>query len=256
MTPSITLLHGRYQVALHDVVCDASFTDAPYSKRTHEGNVAERNDGADMAALSYAHWTDVEATELVDFVLPRTRGWAGFMCDDELTLPYKLAMERHGRVVFAPIPLLAPTPRMAGDGPASCAVYLMVCRPSSREYSTWGSLPGWYEYRRVPGLLVDDSVEPPRKLVGRKPVDMMQRILGDYTRPGDTVMDCCVGGASTLIAAALLGRSGIGSEADELTHAAATREVRRHQGAIAAVAAQEVMPWAKPVKARQEGLAL
>lgn len=103
---------------------------------------------------------------------------------------------------------------MSGDGPASWAVYLMVARPRSREFLEygWGSPDGFYPSR------VENQI---RITAGAKPLELMRRIVRDYTKPGDLVCDPCAGGATTLLAARVEGRDSIGAEQDPVTHAKA-----------------------------------
>jgi site-specific DNA-methyltransferase (adenine-specific) len=49
----------------------------------------------------------------------------------------------------------------------------------------------------------------------QKPVDLMAYFVRTYTDPGWTVLDCCAGSGSTLIAAAREGREAVGIEKDE-----------------------------------------
>ena len=70
----------------------------------------------------------------------------------------------------------------------------------------WGTLPGAY-------------VGKPERMavIGGKPLWAMRAIVSDYSRPGDLVVDPYAGGATTLIAAAELGRRAIGAEVDPET---------------------------------------
>ena len=59
-------------------------------------------------------------------------------------------------------------------------------------------------------------------MTGAKPLDMMRAIVRDYSRPGWTVVDPFAGSGTTLLAAAMEGRTAIGSEVDPNTHAIAS----------------------------------
>jgi len=62
------------------------------------------------------------------------------------------------------------------------------------------------------------TVPPARKGGHRhpcaKPIDMMRHIVATSSRPGDTVLDCFLGGAATMRAAMDLGRDFIGCDSD------------------------------------------
>jgi hypothetical protein len=57
-----------------------------------------------------------------------------------------------------------------------------------------------------------------RITTGAKPLWLMQAIIRDYSKPGQLVVDPCAGGATTLIAAEIEGRSSVGSEIDVKTY--------------------------------------
>ena len=88
----------------------------------------------------------------------------------------------------------------------------MVARPRSRQFSTWGCLPGAYI----------SHCEKHGAVAGAKPLDLMRSIVRDYSRPGDLVCDPCAGGGTTLLASLWEGRRAIGAELDADTHAKAT----------------------------------
>jgi site-specific DNA-methyltransferase (adenine-specific) len=92
-----------------------------------------------------------------------------------------------------------------------------VSRPHS--IAKWGTLPGAY--------VLPAEVGPARaKLIpGSKPLRLMRAIVRDYTRPGDLIVDPFVGSGTTLLAAAIEGRSAIGAECDLKTFALAVRRL-------------------------------
>jgi hypothetical protein len=202
-----------------DVECGALICDPPYSARTHAGSdaVADRTrDGSDRQTLAYAWWTADDVAEFVAAWAPRTRSWMCAMTDSTLIPAWTHAYTMADRYAFAPVPILQHRPRISGDGPASCAVYLMVSRPRQKRFAQWGSLPGWYLSRPEHAVGVQ----------GAKPSDLMRAIIRDYSRPGDMICDPCAGGATTLIAAQIEGRDSIGSEMDPKTHARAMRRIQ------------------------------
>jgi site-specific DNA-methyltransferase (adenine-specific) len=215
----IDLRCGDWRDVLADVEeCDALIVDPPYGARTHAGHDAGVNghigagkDSATRRQLNYAAWTPADVREFVEHWSPRTRGWFCAMTSHDLIPVYYNALEAAGRYVFAPVPCVirAMTVRLGGDGPSSWAVYMVVARPKTREFATWGTLPGAYVVNRDPGH------------IGGKPRALMELIVRDYSRPGDLVVDPCAGMGTTLRAAELLGRRAIGAEVDPATHAKA-----------------------------------
>lgn len=229
----IDLRLGRWEEALADVVeVDAVITDCPYSERTHAGadNGAEASKKwgraigrPDCAAarqkINYGAWTPADVAAFVDSWSPRCRGWFCSITDDILAPHWAEAMERHGRYVFAPLPIVetGSRVRLTGDGPSSWTCWLVVGRPKTPEFVRWGTLPGAYIGRG----------RGDREHIGGKDSGIMRQIVRDYTRPGDIVCDPCAGAGTTLLAAAIEGRSAIGAELDPATFVKAQKRLAR-----------------------------
>lgn len=213
----IDLRLGRYQDVLADVEVDAVITDPPYSEKVHTTDDAGGSDGAERRSISYHYWSEVEIIEFVDFWKDRCKGWICAMTSHDLAKVYEEALQNHGRYVFAPIPCVIPgmTCRLAGDGPSSWTVWLIVARPKHPPYSKWGTLRGAYQ-----------STQERDKHIGGKPAVIMNAIIRDYSKPGDLICDPCAGGATTLIAAASQGRRAVGSEMDAETYKKAMERIK------------------------------
>lgn len=227
---------------------DALIVDAPYSERTHSGHDAGaasvncpvkangvRDTGRERRLIDYASWTDDDVCTFVDAWSPLVRGWIVSITDTDLAPWWRSAFEENGRLGFAPLPLVetGATVRLTGDGPSSWTTWICVARPRSKEMVSWGTLPGAY--------VVPSERKP---VVGGKPLEAMERIVADYTRPGDLVCDPCMGAGTTLLAAKLLGRQYIGGDLDA-KHVELARERLRDlpaqpkKGTLA-------LPWEKP----------
>lgn len=214
---------GRWQDVLDGVECDALICDPPYGSRTHAASLepGARSDGAMTAGLTpgYSHWTSMDVDGFVDSWSPRTRGWIAAMTSHDLIPAWEAAFARVGRYCFAPIPCVmrGMSVRMAGDGPSSWSVTLMVARPRTKAFLAWGTLPGAYT-----GPRGSESGG------GRgKPDWLMSAIVRDYSRPGDLVCDPFAGWGSTLIASVTNKRRAIGSEVDADAFNEATRRLAR-----------------------------
>ena len=212
---AIELRLGRWQDVLSNVECNACICDPPYGQRTHDGN-ADMDARYDRTDLSYERWTPANVIAFVRHWSPRARGWMACMTSDDLITPFRDAYAAAGRNDFAPVPILCHRPRLGGDGPGSGSVYLMVARPRTRAFLSWGSLPCWYMATREVG-----------GLIGGKPLAVMQQLVRDYSRPGDLIVDPTAGGGTTLLAAAIEGRRAIGSEMDPATYAKAQARIAR-----------------------------
>lgn len=212
--------HGRWQDVFKGVSCNAIICDPPYGERVHKSK-ARRSDGCKKAgtAPSYPPFSAKLVSEFVGSWSPRCSGWMACITDHSLIDAYQTAYEAAGRYSFAPVPIVIKgmSVRLAGDGPASCGLYLMVARNRSAALS--GSLPGFYVGNRT-----IDAGE------GRgKPQWLMRAIVRDYSKRGDTVVDPFAGWGATITAAIGLGRVGIGSEVDKDAYEKAQRRLSNGQ---------------------------
>ena len=63
----------------------------------------------------------------------------------------------------------------------------------------------------------------------QKPVALYEYLIRTYTNEGDTVLDCCMGSGTTMVACVKTGRSGIGIEKDAGYFAIAERRIQEAQ---------------------------
>lgn len=250
----VTIWHAKAsELAASVAGCDALITDPPYSARTHKGHdngavtanraakFAKAIDAAtdtperrarkkyeasrgERAKLGYAAWTPRDVKAFVDAWAPKTRGWFCAMTDHVLVPAWEAALERHDRYVFAPLACVEPGSRvrMSGDGPSNWSVWLIVSRPKGEPYSKWGAKPGAYVV--PPGF---GSERRRGQVTGDKPLWLMERIIEDYSRPGDIVCDPCCGSGTTLVAAARTNRAAYGADRDLETAKLAAEWVRK-----------------------------
>lgn len=215
------LRFGDYRSVLADVgEVGALISDPPYGERTHRGHDrAEQYDDAERRKLEYTAWTPDHVHEFARLWAPRLTGWSAIMSCDSLAPHWRKAMEDHNRQGFAPIPCVirGMTVRRQGDGPSSWCVWLNVSRPRSKAFIGGWTRDGAY----VGGRGIRDGEQH----IGGKPLWLMSRIVKDYTRPGDLVVDPCAGYGTTGVAALGLGRRFVGAEVDAATHAAGLRRL-------------------------------
>jgi site-specific DNA-methyltransferase (adenine-specific) len=213
--------------------------DAPYSAKTHSGHdagtagvqpTAEKRGGykrktraaVDASykrrAIDYSAWTKKDVDAFVDAWAPRCRGWMVSITDDVLFPMWRDAMARHNRQVFQDVVAVVSgmTVRLSGDGPSSWCLHIALSRPRTREFSAWGTTRGAYV-----------GAAEKQTAIGGKPEWLMRDLITDYTRPGQTVVDPCAGGATTLLAAYQTGRRAIGAELDPATYAKAKARLDR-----------------------------
>lgn len=211
MSVACELRLGRWQDVLEGERGDHLITDPPYGESTHRGQPGETT----QRDLDYSFWCADDVRDFVGSWAPRIAGWLCCMTSDDLIDAYRSAYAAHGLKVFAPVPIIQERVRQRGDGPASCAVYLMVARPRREPYCSWGALPGWYHA----------GIERNAPIVGAKPVPLLSAVLRDYSRKGDRVIDPCAGWGSTLMAAHAMGRGALGAEAVAITYGEARKRL-------------------------------
>lgn len=193
---------------------DALIVDAPYSARTHAGSGQDGDgegfapggaDGSDRRTFNYGAWSRDDVEDFTRAWHPLVRGWMVSITDHVLAPAWEAAMLAAGRYVFAPLPFYSPgsSVRIVGDGPSSWTCWIVVSRPRCEPFSKWGTLPGGYQC----------SPERGKTVLGGKPLWLMERLVEDYSRPGQLVVDPCVGGGTTLVACQRTGRRGIGGDA-------------------------------------------
>jgi hypothetical protein len=212
------LRHGPWQTALADVQeVDTAIFDAPYSAKVHDGN-----DGLEVSgSLGYEAMTPAMVDEHVEHWAPRVRGWFCSITCHILAPVWSAALERAGRYVFAPVPIvnIGMTVRQQGDGPASWTCYMVVARPRGKAWLGGWSPPGAYVRQR-------GDIKSGRR--GGKPQGVMRAIVRDYSRPGDLVLDTHAGEGTTGIAAILEGRRFVGAEIDRAVWGAAHERAAPH----------------------------
>lgn len=221
------VMQGRKADLLH--------TDAPYSAKTHDGHkqgkltaeraagfgatnpetpigrYASKNGIADARSdIEYASWSPDDVATFNALWLPFVDGWATTITDHVLQPAWSAAFEAHKLYTFPPLPWveLGSRVRMAGDGPSMWSCQLIVARPRRMPFSKWGTLPGAYV---GPG---ENHQNRPDRVTGGKSIPLTCNLLRDYSRDGALVVDPCLGGGTTALAALKTGRRCIGIEKD------------------------------------------
>lgn len=214
MTPfyqdsSVTLFHGNaFDIVPQLDPVDHVIVDTPYSERTHKGhNQVEGIHG--RRGISYEPWDPEKVKALVEVAHPKCRGWFVTMTDHVLAYDWERCLQLTGRYVFPPLPFVSRGSRfrMAGDGPASWTVWIIVARPKTREFCGWGSLPGSY--------ILPEGAGKTYPIVGGKPPYLMHALVADYSKHGDLILDPCMGAGTTVVEAKRLGRRALGIDSEE-----------------------------------------
>jgi site-specific DNA-methyltransferase (adenine-specific) len=199
----------------------AVICDPPYSDRCHSGHdegAHEARDGSNRAQLGYAALSLADVKELAAAYVEITDGWVVWMTDSDLAVPVRSALEGGGLCAFAPLPFFhaGRSVRLAGDGPSSWTDWIVVARTKAAR--KWGTLPGGY----VAGPGWNDKAR-----MGGKPTALMEALVCDYSRWGDTVLDSHMGAGTTGVACVRTGRKFIGCEIDPEAFDIACRRIEQ-----------------------------
>jgi len=213
---------GDWRQVLADIDrVDAVICDPPYSHRSENG--FRTRGSMDQCGMGYDPINAEWARSFVEHWHPRCTGWI-VVCGDHLSIRwFEDELRKVGRYVFAPVVIVkrGAAPRMSCDGPGSQVEYMMVARPREKRFLRWGSLPGWYMMDTVRHGHEHHGVS------GAKHPAFMRRVVQDYSRPGDLIVDCTVGSGTTLLAAVQEGRRAVGAEINPDTHAKAVARLER-----------------------------
>ena len=198
-------------------------TDPPYSARTHAGHDAGARPGMDGAArsdLGYGALSIDDVNALSDIFTASSYGWIVWMTDHTLAPVISNEFARMGRYVFAPLPFFQAgrSVRLTGDGPCSWTDWIVASRTAAQ--SKWGTLRGGY----IAGEGWND-----KERMGGKPTRLMQLIVDDYSRAGDTICDPFMGAGTTGVAAVKAARDFIGIEIDPAAFDIACRRIEEAQ---------------------------
>jgi len=207
-TDRCTIYHGDCIEIMPKLAADHLFADPPYSKVTHSGH-DEAKRIANRTKLDFDAWTVDDVARFVGAQRSCVGGWRVVMSDHVLQPAWEAFLRAAGLYVFAPLPFVMPggRVRLMGDGPAVWSVWITAARSKEARFVGWGSLPGAY--------VLPKGMRDPEMKVGGKPLWLMERLVEDYSRKGETILDPVCGTGSTLAAAVKLGRKAIGIDSSE-----------------------------------------
>jgi DNA modification methylase len=201
-------------------------TDPPYSimvvntskgasgtyRATNNGSVrigeAERRD------LGYAGIDD-EIRQTVSANIGRvTRRWAIVFCDAESLTTWRVLLEEGGLRHIRSGAWVSPacTPQFTGDRPGTGWEACEIAHAPGRCRWNDGGRPAvWIINRPTNGSAERAEASHPTP----KPTALLEKIVTQFTDPGETILDPFMGSGTTLVAAKRLGRKAIGIELEE-----------------------------------------
>lgn len=163
-----------------------------------------------MKALPFAGIDKIRA-EFVAAVAPGLRGWFIAFCTPEGVAPWADVVNaspmKYKRACIWVKPDAAP--QMNGQGPAA-GYEPFICAWGGTGFAKWnaGGKRGVYTHLTNP-------TERDGRHETEKPRRLMAEIIGDFTLPGDVILDPFMGSGTTGVAALQLGRRFIGMELNQ-----------------------------------------
>lgn len=208
---------------LTDKAVDHVITDPPYDEETHE-NARTTKDGGRPVDIDFA---PIVPADVAPKLVRVAKGWTLAFCSLEQIGEYRQAMGK--RYIKAGFWRCHTGPQQTGDRPAQFgqgialaqadeSAAIAILHDLGRKRWNGGGKAAYYEGP------IDRS--PDRVHPTKKPLYLMERIIEDFTQPGDVVLDAFCGEGTTLEACVRLGRRVIGCELDPKYYQAAVRRVQ------------------------------
>jgi len=214
---------------------DLVLTDPPFDRRTHRACLESKDwHGADRKAdapLPFEPFGTAEIEKAArEFVrLVRPGGWIVTFSAEEQVGEWITALQGAGASFQRLGAALRANPRPQLDGRKPSCGYdpLVICSKGSATWNGRGRAGVW----RSPAARHDPGGQ---QHPTQKSVELMQKLIEDFTNRGELVLDCFAGSATTAVAAKVLGRRFVGFEVSSEYYAAALKriEMAREQLAL------------------------
>jgi site-specific DNA-methyltransferase (adenine-specific) len=184
---------------------DHVITDPPYSPKVHKKASTMRGGKAGKNDFGFSHLTPLLRASIAQRVA-LADSWSVIFSDWEGISAWKRDIEQSGAEWVRVIPWVRwSMPQLSGDRPTQGSEAIIVAHSGGKK--SWNG----------PGNLVSYEQKCMRgkdKHPTQKPLDLMMLLVEHFSEPGATIIDPCAGAGTTLLAAKLLGRHGVGLETD------------------------------------------
>jgi site-specific DNA-methyltransferase (adenine-specific) len=225
--------------SLADKSVDVTITDPPYEAEAHtlgrrqkgRGTIAGTYDEAfrevSESSLPFAAIGAAERVEVARHIARVTRHRAIVFCQAEAIGAWRDAFNAAGMPYRRSMPWTKPDamPSLHGRWPGQSFESIVLAMHSSAPRCPVGGKSKRYEFTRARPGSPGGPASSPAPHPTTKPLPLMRELVEDFSRPGDLVLDCFAGSATTGIACNQLGRHFLGWELSPEYHAIATRRL-------------------------------
>lgn len=186
---------------------DVVVTDPPYSERTH--SKARKNVSTNGSSpyrqtarrlVDFPSLSDEEFVEIARACLQSARRWVVMTCDHRHAA---LTFDWPEHIRLGAWVKVAPMPSVSGDRPGSGHESVLIMHNQGpKRWNRGGGSAVW----RLPPMKSTTEVAT------QKPLNLVSAFIGDFSEPGETVLDPFMGSGTTGVACNHLGRPFIGIE--------------------------------------------
>lgn len=191
--------------------------DPPYSAHVHENSEANIGASAQVGVRKRSLGFDPLTPELRNHIaaLGARCRWSVVFCDGESIAAWKDAFNAQpGYRYLRWIPWVRwSSPQRTADRPPSCAEAIVLAGPTSAIH--WNG-PGnlrKFDEEDLPAEFDELCERGLGKHTTAKPLDLLLRLVEYFSDPGECIFDPTAGRSTAILAAKLLGRSGLAIEA-------------------------------------------
>lgn len=211
------LLEGDWRDALKalpDKSVDHVITDPPYSEQVH---TCARTSGRDClpdqgdskwnrrVAINFEHISQDDREQLADEIERIATRWALVFSDVESCGPWRGAFTSWDYVRTGAWIRIGGAPQFSGDRPAAGFEALTIMHRKGRKRWNGGGKQAIWSHT----VVMDRGGHVERFHPTQKPLDLMLRLVEDFTDPDDVILDPYAGSGTTGVAALRLGRRAI-----------------------------------------------
>lgn len=210
------LLEGDWRESLKALPSgsvDHVITDPPYSEQVHTCARTSRRDqlpdrdiypsfASRRVAIDFEHMTQDEREAMADEIERVTKRWALIFSDVESCGDWRGSFTEWDYVRTGAWVRVGGAPQFSGDRPAAGFETVTIMHPKGRKRWSGGGHQAVWEHP----IVLNRGGNLERFHPTQKPLDLMLRLVEDFTDPGDIILDPYAGSGTTGVAALRLGR--------------------------------------------------